>query len=119
MVHVADLHADPEYALPEVLKSQIRTALGVPLLGDGEPVGVINLTRLLLSPSPRGGRWAATSADSQLRFFWAFGICAPKNFFYFLLKTDCFSPCKTIQVRERISIAFGSHVQFGSNASVS
>ena len=29
MVHVAALHAAPEYALPEVLKSQIRTALAV------------------------------------------------------------------------------------------
>jgi hypothetical protein len=63
------LHAAPEYARAEVLKSQIGTALGLRPLGDGELVGVIKLTCLVSSPSPRGGRWA-TSADSQRRFPW-------------------------------------------------
>jgi GAF domain-containing protein len=45
VVHVTDLQADSEYALPEVLNAGIRSALGVPLLRDGEAVGVINLTR--------------------------------------------------------------------------
>ena len=50
VVHVTDLQADSEYALPEVLKAGIRSALGVPLLRDGEAIGVINLTRSRVEP---------------------------------------------------------------------
>src|SRR5205085_10407655 len=42
VVHVADLAADAEYAMAQMVSvEKIRTALGVPLLRDGEPIGVL------------------------------------------------------------------------------
>ena len=51
MVQVHDLQADPEYQLSEVIRmGDYRTALGVPLLRQGVPIGVIFLTRCTVRP---------------------------------------------------------------------
>ncbi|PBB42128.1 hypothetical protein CK222_20200 [Mesorhizobium sp. WSM3866] len=50
-VQVADVLADPEYALREGQKlAGFRTVLGVPLLREGNPVGVFILTRTTVNP---------------------------------------------------------------------
>jgi len=45
-IHVLDLSADPEFYLREAVElGKMRTTLGVPLLRDDEPIGVIALAR--------------------------------------------------------------------------
>jgi two-component system, NtrC family, sensor kinase len=50
-IQVADVLAEPEYALIEVQKvGGFRTVLGVPLMREGTPIGVIMLTRNIVRP---------------------------------------------------------------------
>ena len=51
VVHIADVQADPQYALVEQKTvGKYRTVLGVPLIREGTPLGVIVLTRSEVRP---------------------------------------------------------------------
>jgi GAF domain-containing protein len=50
IVHIEDIHDDPEYALETSKLEGWRTMLGVPLLREGTPVGVIALVRSTRRP---------------------------------------------------------------------
>ena len=50
-VQIEDVLADPEYALLEAQREAgMRTVLGVPLLRDGQPIGVLGVWRLDVRP---------------------------------------------------------------------
>jgi GAF domain-containing protein len=51
MIHIPDVLADPEYKMLDAAKlGGIRTMLGVPLLREGTPIGVIALQRKTVRP---------------------------------------------------------------------
>jgi GAF domain-containing protein len=50
VVQIADILADPDFALPETLAAGRRTILGVPLLREGAVVGVITMSRQRVEP---------------------------------------------------------------------
>src|SRR4030095_8310295 len=51
MIHIPDVLVDPEYKMTEAAKIDgIRTMLGVPLLREGTPIGVIALQRKTVRP---------------------------------------------------------------------
>src|SRR5262249_27207922 len=50
-VQIADVLADPEYAYPDLQKAAgFRTLLGVPILRETEPIGVLFLGRKTVQP---------------------------------------------------------------------
>jgi GAF domain-containing protein len=51
VIHIEDVVTDPDYALRETQKlGGYRTMLGVPMLREGVPIGVLTLTRLQKRP---------------------------------------------------------------------
>ena len=51
VVHVADIAADPEHAVPEIVTvGGVRTMVAVPLLRDGNPIGVLAVARYRVQP---------------------------------------------------------------------
>jgi len=51
IVHIPDVETDPDYAFPEARRlDEFRTVLGVPMMREGAPLGVLALTRSDVRP---------------------------------------------------------------------
>jgi signal transduction histidine kinase len=67
-IHIADVQTDPDYTMTEVIqRTGFRTILGVPLLREGNPIGVIILGRNSVRPfSDKQIALATTFADQAV-----------------------------------------------------
>jgi GAF domain-containing protein len=67
-IHIHDVQKDPKYALIEAPGfGKFRTMLGVPLLREGMPIGVIVLTRKIVRPfNDKQIELATTFADQAV-----------------------------------------------------
>ena len=65
VIHIPDVRADPDYTFVEHQRlGDFRTLLGVPMLRDGVPIGVVTLTRTEIRPfSDKQIELATTFAD--------------------------------------------------------